>query len=260
MANSTIVRPESGQESWYTEDVTAAAIPLEARELLEQYSKIPPDEVVPHILEVVSSKSLHINNFAFPPPMQFALTSENTHCLIAVQSLRRLRLRLHRPTPLPKYQVSLTPLLLSSLGPPPRRRDVPRCRLLLRPRAALPRPRRHPVYAAPRLRFRAALPGLRIRSLPRSGSLQGHAPYWRCARRAGRHGMWRSGHARRQDGRRFRVLILASLGLGGYESRGEAARSFHGEEARHGGIGPAAGQLDGGEPEHANASKVALST
>lgn len=52
MANSAIVQPESGRQPWYAEDVSA--IPLEARELLEQYSKIPPNEVISHILEVVS--------------------------------------------------------------------------------------------------------------------------------------------------------------------------------------------------------------
>jgi len=54
MASSTIHQPDGEHQNWYTGDVTA--IPLEARKLLEQYSKIPPNEVVPHILEVVCHK------------------------------------------------------------------------------------------------------------------------------------------------------------------------------------------------------------
>lgn len=39
-------------KAWYTENVTK--IPPEARELLEQYSKIPPQDVIPHVLNLVS--------------------------------------------------------------------------------------------------------------------------------------------------------------------------------------------------------------
>ena len=38
--------------AWFTEDVTE--IPPSARELLEQYSNIAPDEVLPHVIEQVS--------------------------------------------------------------------------------------------------------------------------------------------------------------------------------------------------------------
>ena len=50
--------PKSHQQSkvsWYTEDVRS--IPSEARDLLESYSKIPSDQVIPHVLSLVSLTS-----------------------------------------------------------------------------------------------------------------------------------------------------------------------------------------------------------
>lgn len=64
MANSTVHQPDSGHQAWYTEDVTG--IPLEARELLEQYSKIHPNEVVPHVLNVVCDKIFVPKIMPFP--------------------------------------------------------------------------------------------------------------------------------------------------------------------------------------------------
>ena len=45
-------KPETKDEkAWFTESVTS--IPPVARELLEHYSKIAPDEVIPHVVALV---------------------------------------------------------------------------------------------------------------------------------------------------------------------------------------------------------------
>lgn len=41
---------------WY--DKTFSGVPEDARELLEKYSKIPPDEVEPHVLSMVGEENL----------------------------------------------------------------------------------------------------------------------------------------------------------------------------------------------------------
>ena len=52
-ASSNETKPSSeSHRAWYADNVTT--IPSEARELLEQYSKIPPEEVIPHVLNLVS--------------------------------------------------------------------------------------------------------------------------------------------------------------------------------------------------------------
>lgn len=43
--------------AWY--DKTFSGVPEDARELLEKYSKIPPDEVEPHVLSMVGEENLH---------------------------------------------------------------------------------------------------------------------------------------------------------------------------------------------------------
>ncbi|KAL2289898.1 hypothetical protein FJTKL_01179 [Diaporthe vaccinii] len=43
--------------AWY--DKTFSGVPADARELLEKYSKIPPDEVEPHVLSMVGEDRLH---------------------------------------------------------------------------------------------------------------------------------------------------------------------------------------------------------
>lgn len=43
--------------AWY--DKTFSGVPADARELLEKYSKIPPEEVEPHVLSMVGQDNLH---------------------------------------------------------------------------------------------------------------------------------------------------------------------------------------------------------
>ena len=43
------------EKAWYTKDVTM--ISPEARQLLESYSRIPPDQVIPHVLNLVRTAS-----------------------------------------------------------------------------------------------------------------------------------------------------------------------------------------------------------
>lgn len=43
--------------AWY--DKTFSGVPADARELLEKYSKIPPDEVEAHVLSMVGEANLH---------------------------------------------------------------------------------------------------------------------------------------------------------------------------------------------------------
>lgn len=43
--------------AWY--DKTFSGVPADARELLEKYSKIPPEEVEPHVLSIVGQGNLH---------------------------------------------------------------------------------------------------------------------------------------------------------------------------------------------------------
>lgn len=42
---------------WY--DKTFSGVPADAREVLEKYSKIPHDEVEPHVLSMVGEENLH---------------------------------------------------------------------------------------------------------------------------------------------------------------------------------------------------------
>lgn len=44
--------------AWY--DKTFSGVPADARELLEKYSKIPPNEVEPHVLSMVGEDKLHV--------------------------------------------------------------------------------------------------------------------------------------------------------------------------------------------------------
>lgn len=46
------LRKSEDTSRWYTEDIT---IPPEAQALLEQYSGFAPDEVVPHVRDLVSA-------------------------------------------------------------------------------------------------------------------------------------------------------------------------------------------------------------
>lgn len=45
------VESRSTQVPWYTADLETISEP--ARQLLETYSKIPPDQVIPHIIRIV---------------------------------------------------------------------------------------------------------------------------------------------------------------------------------------------------------------
>lgn len=46
------INPEKAKPAWFTEDVSE--IPANSRQLLEQYSHIAPDQVLPHVVEQVS--------------------------------------------------------------------------------------------------------------------------------------------------------------------------------------------------------------
>lgn len=56
---------------WYTP--TLENISDAQRDLLENYSKIEPDRVIPHILEVVSSKFIFLHHLCFR--RSFSLTT-----------------------------------------------------------------------------------------------------------------------------------------------------------------------------------------
>ena len=53
------VDPQIKELAWYKEDVTAISEP--ARHLLETYSGIPADEVVPHVLAIVRYRSIFLS-------------------------------------------------------------------------------------------------------------------------------------------------------------------------------------------------------
>jgi hypothetical protein len=43
--------------AWY--DKTFSGVPADARELLEKYSQIPPDQIESHVLSIVSEANYH---------------------------------------------------------------------------------------------------------------------------------------------------------------------------------------------------------
>ena len=49
---------------WYTKEI--ASIPPPMRELLEKYSGIPAERVIPHISELVSARSFHFHTMTTP--------------------------------------------------------------------------------------------------------------------------------------------------------------------------------------------------
>jgi len=50
--------------AWY--DKTFSGVPADARELLETYSQIPPDEVESHVLLIVSETNLRAQRISRP--------------------------------------------------------------------------------------------------------------------------------------------------------------------------------------------------
>lgn len=50
--------------AWY--DKTFSGVPADARELLETYSQIPPDQVESHVLSIVSEASLLAQRIGHP--------------------------------------------------------------------------------------------------------------------------------------------------------------------------------------------------
>ncbi|KAL9074714.1 MAG: hypothetical protein Q9161_002083 [Pseudevernia consocians] len=66
----------SQDKAWYTENVTT--IPPEARQLLEQYSKIPPDQVIPHVLNL-RDKAFALHTYACIGQLRFLTPSLPSH-------------------------------------------------------------------------------------------------------------------------------------------------------------------------------------
>lgn len=50
------IQPSDGPVPWYVDEPTE--IPPQAREILEKYSKIPSQVIIPHILQTVSFLTL----------------------------------------------------------------------------------------------------------------------------------------------------------------------------------------------------------
>lgn len=111
---------------WY--QPTLDSISEAQRDLLENYSHIPPSSVIPHILEIVSF-------FTNPTASSPALTST------ARSSMGHPPLPLHRPTTLHRPLPLTLSLLPSHHLASTERRFPPRSRLLLRARPAETRSR-----------------------------------------------------------------------------------------------------------------------
>ena len=101
------------------------------RDLLEKYSHLAPDDVIPHILEIVRISPSLIVFPSTPPDVSTARS-----CLGSLPISLRGPAPLRRPLPLPRALLPRRPV------PPAERRFPPRSRLLLRARPAQTRARR----------------------------------------------------------------------------------------------------------------------
>jgi hypothetical protein len=131
---------------WWIQDVSAIGEP--ARELLETYSKIPPEKVIPHVLEIVSLSypCLLSSDLPSPRPSLHTPLSDPKLTLPFPTARKRVAsssLPMYRPTQLPR-PLNL-PVSFLSIHPLHSERHTqhnpPRSRLLFRPRPAQTRRR-----------------------------------------------------------------------------------------------------------------------
>ena len=118
------IKAQDKNVQWYKPDLETVS--PQARELLENYSHIPPDEVIPHILRIVSSTKLLLS---INPIQHRRLTA---FCPPARPRLVYLPLPLHRAFTLPRpLNLPLPPLPHHPQPPTPLLTHPSRPRLLL---------------------------------------------------------------------------------------------------------------------------------
>ena len=91
------------KQAWYAENVDS--VPDDARNLLEEYSGLKPEEVVPHVLALVTQPPHHTST-------TICCISNLADTIFAEgSSLQDLVLRVHRSNALPNLQPCSTPVL-----------------------------------------------------------------------------------------------------------------------------------------------------
>jgi len=157
-SNAENLRDREDVYQWYTAEI--ASIPPVMQEVLEKYSGIPYERVIPHLSELVRSPisqslcATHLLYFnSSPAPTTPPPPGPTLHNLQLTQDrpsparprLPPLALPLHRPTPLPEPEPQHAPPLPDHpVSPDHAVPHPPRRRLLLRARAAQARLRRRP--------------------------------------------------------------------------------------------------------------------
>lgn len=110
--------------AWY--DKTFSGVPADARELLEKYSKIPSDEVEPHVLAMVSQERLQV---------WFARLETNRHDSgLEGQGMGHLSVPMHWTIQVPLPQALRAAIIRHRSQPRQARGQVSRHRLLSGPR------------------------------------------------------------------------------------------------------------------------------
>ena len=122
------IKAQDKKVQWYQSDLETVS--PQARELLENYSHILPDEVIPHILKIVSP---HQASSSLQNPIQHRKLT--AFPLPARPRLVHLPVPLHRAFPLPRpLHLPLPPLPHHPQPPNPLLAHPSRSRLLLRAR------------------------------------------------------------------------------------------------------------------------------
>ena len=148
----------NARPAWFTENIES--IPEAGRQLLERYSGIAPERVLPHVISIVR------NIQSIIAIVSFLLTT----LFPARQSLRHLVLCMHRPSPISRFHFAKTSLLVRGPTASSFRRNLSWRRLLLWPRDPLPSLQgRHTCNTATWLRLRVSFHWYGPRTILRSG-------------------------------------------------------------------------------------------
>lgn len=97
--DTTQPKPHFNDKDWYQESVET--IPEDERELLEQYSGLKPEEVIPHVVALVSRSV----------PFEGWESYVVSNIPKARQSISNQRLYMHRTITLPVLSLATPPLL-----------------------------------------------------------------------------------------------------------------------------------------------------